>query len=86
MIVRDGTLVTASLSIQVWPVLAYGLELIVIMEASYNHTTLLRGRAADRPLLSASQLPDQRRNRYRDRRYERGRAVGSATDDAAILA
>ena len=41
-------MVTAGTPVQVWPGLAYGLGLLMIMEASYDHLTILRGRAAGR--------------------------------------
>ena len=46
LVAHAGALVTAGAPVQVWPGLAYGLGLLVIMEASYDHLTILRGRAA----------------------------------------
>ena len=48
LVAHAGALVTAGTPVQVWPGLAYGLGLLIIMEASYDHLTILRGRAAGR--------------------------------------
>ena len=48
LVAHAGALVTAGSPVQVWTGLAYGLGLLIIMEASYDHITILRGRAAGR--------------------------------------
>lgn len=48
LVAHAGALVTAGAPVQVWPGLAYGLGLLAIMEASYDHLTIMRGRAAGR--------------------------------------
>ena len=48
LVAHAGALVTAGTTVQVWPGLAYGLGLMMIMAASYDHLTILRGRAAGR--------------------------------------
>ena len=48
LVAYAGTLVTASTPVQAWPGLVYGLGLLLIMEASYDHLTILRGRVAGR--------------------------------------
>lgn len=48
LVAHAGALVSAGAPVQVWPGLAYGLGLFVIMEAAYDHLTILHGRAAGR--------------------------------------